>query len=206
MNNDITILIKRRKKARRITIRIDESSNVVLSVPKYTSKEACEGIIRQNHDWIHQSVLQKREATEYFARQIESHKGEILLFGEWIALSEKNGKKFLRNALNVYLAKRVAEIAEILDTEYVAIGIRAAKNRWGSCSASKKLSFNLLLAFAPKWVIDYVITHELAHTKYHNHSKQYWEFVNLHTKDHRTATAFLKEHRGFYINMLEYLK
>lgn len=46
---------------------------------------------------------------------------------------------------------------------------------------------------APERVIEYVITHELAHTKEMNHSKQFWQVVTEHCPDWRECRRWLKQ-------------
>jgi predicted metal-dependent hydrolase len=57
------------------------------------------------------------------------------------------------------------------------IGNVSATTRWGSCSSEKNLNFNWKLIMAPIQVIDYVVTHELAHLTELNHSRNFWETV-----------------------------
>lgn len=56
--------------------------------------------------------------------------------------------------------------------------IRKMDKRWGSFLAKKKILLNPELIKASKECIDYVITHELCHMRYHNHSQAYFRFLN----------------------------
>jgi predicted metal-dependent hydrolase len=55
--------------------------------------------------------------------------------------------------------------------------IRKMKNRWGSLSPNGTLSLNIELIKAPKESIEYVIAHELCHTIYHNHSRDFYKML-----------------------------
>ncbi len=46
--------------------------------------------------------------------------------------------------------------------------------RWGSCTDSNNIIINIDTVKLPFSLIDYVIVHELVHTKIKNHSKEYW--------------------------------
>jgi predicted metal-dependent hydrolase len=57
------------------------------------------------------------------------------------------------------------------------INIRDNLTLWGSCSPDGTISLNFRLLFMPQSVLDYVIVHELAHTKYKSHGKRFWGLV-----------------------------
>lgn len=52
--------------------------------------------------------------------------------------------------------------------------------RWGSCTDSNNIIINIDTVKLPFSLIDYVIVHELVHTKIKNHSKKYWAEVSKH--------------------------
>jgi len=68
------------------------------------------------------------------------------------------------------------------------------KSNWGSCSHDGNLTFSTRLFLAPEPVVDYVIIHELAHLRHHNHSRAFWDLVAAAMPDYRRCTAWLKEH------------
>lgn len=73
------------------------------------------------------------------------------------------------------------------------IDIKHTISRWGSCSASRKISFATKLLLLPPPVIDYVIVHELAHLKEMNHSPKFWKQVENAMPDYKTHRNWLKE-------------
>ena len=58
------------------------------------------------------------------------------------------------------------------------ISIRRMRKRWGSLSDKDAVILNTDLIRAPKECIDYVVTHELCHLKYHNHSPEFYKLLN----------------------------
>ena len=86
-----------------------------------------------------------------------------------------------------YFTKRVNKFAKEHNFEFNKVSIRCQKTRWGSCSTNKNLSFNWKLMKAPYYVIDYIIIHELVHTKYLNHSKSYWKYLANIYPEYRNA-------------------
>ena len=64
-------------------------------------------------------------------------------------------------------------------------------DRWGSCTPSNgELRISDRLAGYPRWVLDYVLVHELAHLVEANHSAAFWSLVNRYPKAER-ARGFL---------------
>lgn len=61
--------------------------------------------------------------------------------------------------------------------QHAGVTIRQARTRWGSCSARNTLSLNWHLLFLPVDLVEYVLVHELCHTREHNHSPRFWAEV-----------------------------
>lgn len=73
-----------------------------------------------------------------------------------------------------YLPVRVADLAKKFNFSYKKVSVKKAKTRWGSCSAENNINLNIQLMRLPVQLIDYVILHELMHTKEKNHQASFW--------------------------------
>jgi predicted metal-dependent hydrolase len=71
--------------------------------------------------------------------------------------------------------------------------VRNQKSRWGSCSRRGTISLNWRLVQTPVLVRDYIILHELAHLRFMNHSKRFWNEVARLCPDYQKAETWLKE-------------
>jgi predicted metal-dependent hydrolase len=73
-------------------------------------------------------------------------------------------------------------------------GVRWVENqrtRWGSCTPETgEIRVSAVLAGYPRWVLDYVLVHELAHLVEPNHSARFHELVHRYPKAER-AEGFL---------------
>jgi predicted metal-dependent hydrolase len=103
---------------------------------------------------------------------------------EWL---KKHSKKVIFERVKFY--------SENYGFEYKRVAIKDQRSRWGSCSSRKNLNFNWRLTFAPIEVMDYVIVHELAHTKEMNHSKKFWELVSSICPNFKRCKLWLKENQ-----------
>ncbi len=73
------------------------------------------------------------------------------------------------------------------------IAVRDTSSRWGSCSSARSLSFSWRLIFAPDYVRDYVVAHEVAHLREMNHGARFWAHVETLTPHMRRARKWLRE-------------
>ena len=93
-------------------------------------------------------------------------------------------------------------IGRINDTHFKArvrrITIRDNLSRWGSCSRDGSISLNLRLLFMPQTILDYVIVHELAHTRYRSHGPRFWALVGSVMPDHKERRKWLRDNGWDY--------
>ncbi|HCG00334.1 MAG TPA: hypothetical protein DEV93_07290, partial [Chloroflexi bacterium] len=83
------------------------------------------------------------------------------------------------------LRERVDHWSAVLGVKSLQLTIRDQRTRWGSCSARGRLSFSWRLILAPFDVLDYVVLHEVAHLREHNHSRRFWAIVSDNCHDHQ---------------------
>jgi len=86
---------------------------------------------------------------------------------------QRNGAERLEAFYREYTRKEVTAIAARYANKWglqvKSIRITGAKRRWGSCSRQNSLNFSLRLAMVPPEALEYVVVHELAHTRHHDH-------------------------------------
>ncbi len=93
-----------------------------------------------------------------------------------------------RQARRVF-EERCKHFAPLLRVRIKRLSLSSASTRWGSASADGSVRLNWRLIHFALPVIDYVVTHELAHLREMNHSPAFWEVV-------RSVLPDFERHRG----------
>lgn len=90
---------------------------------------------------------------------------------------------------------RLDELALKHSFYYKSLRIKRLRSRWGSCSADNVITLNYYLLQLPWPLIDYVIIHELVHTKHHDHSPDFWKTFGKVLPDVKTMRKEIKAYR-----------
>ncbi len=93
------------------------------------------------------------------------------------------------------LTKRLYELAQKYNFQYNKVSIRSQKTRWGSCSSKNNISLNKKLLHLPNDLIDYILLHELVHTRVKNHSKDFWNELETVVPNARSIDKQLSEYQ-----------
>ena len=88
--------------------------------------------------------------------------------------------------------ERCALFAPRLGVRMRRLSLSSASTRWGSASADGSIRLNWRLVHFGLPVIDYVVTHELAHLREMNHSPAFWEVVRAALPDFERARGVLR--------------
>lgn len=122
---------------------------------------------------------------------IEKSRNKILSV-EHTSLTEKDKKRALDLA-NEILLNKIEYYSKKLDVLPKAVKISTAKSYWGCCTGNNVLRFSWRLFLARESAINYVIVHELAHIKEHNHSECFWKYVENILPNYRDEQEYLKK-------------
>jgi len=99
-----------------------------------------------------------------------------------------------RHEARKILVKRIDELAKAHGFRYNRIFIRNQKTRWGSCSSKNNISLNIKLVRLPERLTDYVIIHELVHTRIKSHNKKYYAALEQIVNDRKSLDQELKKY------------
>ena len=183
--NSIPILFEKSKRAKNIGIRIKHNGDVRVAVPRFSTYMHAEKVAKDKIEWIRFKRAEMKVKIIRLKDKIKDLK----------PINEVKAKVLLKNRLN--------ELSEIYGFKYNRVFIRNQKTRWGSCSAQNNINLNINLIRVSNELQDYVILHELVHTKIKNHSYGFWKELDKYVGDARYYDRLLK--REDYILMEKYI-
>ncbi len=198
---NVTFSQNSRSKNIKVSVKADKS--VLVSFPLYVSGNEALAFVEKNKDWIckQQDKMNARQTkiepgTEirtklYTVRFTEGDQIRATKKADTITIisndfSSEKSMAFIDaqlTALYRFEAKRllpvrIAELARRNGFSYNKVTIRNNRRNWGSCSSQNNISLNLQMMKLPVHLIDYILLHELAHTKIKNHGPKFWELLN----------------------------
>lgn len=208
-----------RMKRKTISIEITKAAGVLVKAPRQLASATVEAFVARKSNWItetRQRVLEENRKKENFD-PLRSRR--LLFLGKEYPVQTADdpdaaplfdGARFLLPArpfsqLRPLLVALYKQLAEAVITERVhyyaalmgvrpsSVKITSAKTRWGSCSGKNGICFSWKLIFAALSAVDYVVVHELAHIKEHNHSARFWAVVSGVLPDYRQRQSMLKQ-------------
>lgn len=169
--NSIKIIRSNRKT---LAIQVNENCEVIVRAPFKYPIEQIRKFVIENSDWIEKAI---RRQTANKARFPELTDAEI---------------DILKERAKDDLHKLVEYYSEIMGVKPTGFKITSAKKRFGSCSGKNSLCFSYRLMLYPQSAIEYVVVHELAHIRFHNHSKDFYRFIESVLPDYKDREKILK--------------
>jgi predicted metal-dependent hydrolase len=196
---------------------------VQLVVPEDWQKGEIDRLLSKKATWIEekQTFFRKKEATA-----LTLAFDEVMLFGERLRIevdgcldagfqidrarrtlrvahafaSNKYLRRWQREFAKTFLSQRTKELSEKHGLKFGRLFVRSQRTKWGNCSVKRNISLNWRLICAPERVIDYLILHELLHTKIMNHSQTFWIHLHVLCPSAKEAIAWLNAHQPeFYV-------
>lgn len=212
------ITIRRSIRAKQIRIKVAPDGTLRASLPMYAPILLVKHLVKTSRNELRSMLSRARPEYEYInGMQIgKSHtliihetggqNFNVSLHGQQIIVKLPQGKNLYDNivereirdkiiaALRIeaksYLPKRLSFLADKYGYSYDRVKFSHASGRWGSCSSNGTISLNIALMKLPFELIDYILIHELSHTKQMNHSSSFWNLVGVadpNYKKHRNA-------------------
>ncbi len=215
------IIVKRQSLASNVSLRIAPDGRLRISLPRYAPILAAKALIASSRNQIRKIISDRQAEFSYTTdQQIGKshhlridHGGElpdVKLSGTHIIVTvpdhgditklsvqqliRETVIKALRKEAKSYLPRRLKFLAEKYQFSYDRVKLTHASSRWGSCSSRGTISLNIALMNLPFELLDYVLIHELSHTRHMNHSEKFWREVGVIDPDYKQHRTALKKY------------
>lgn len=164
-------VVKSRRKT--LSLYIDEFGNLTVKAPQNLPNDRIYEFVKSKEVWIKKHQQNAFNFNNLYSDVINKKKG--MIFNKIVDFSA-DFKNTLIDISSDYLPKRLSELANKFSFNYNGVKIKNYKSRWGACDKKNNIYLNYKLVMLDKNLIDYVLIHELCHTKFFSHNK---DFHNL---------------------------
>lgn len=199
------ITIRRSASARHVSVRVAPDGTLRASLPIYAPTLLVKHLLKNSREELRKILAKSKPGYKYengmqigkshtlIIRQSETNVSSVSKHGLQIIVKIPINKTVedpiinrgirdsvitaLRTEAKSYLPKRLSFLAEKHNYIYDKTRFSHSSGRWGSCSSNGTISLNIALMKLPFELIDYVIIHELSHTKQMNHGPLFWALV-----------------------------
>ncbi|WP_232823013.1 M48 family metallopeptidase [Oceanibium sediminis] len=209
---ELTVLLRRSARARRLTLRVSASDHAItLTVPTRLPRRQIDRFLQDHAGWIRdrqaalpdlvdpapgvRMPLEGREVTLVRAaagrRVIET--AETLEVPGDGAQFQSRLRGWVRETARARASAYCTEYTGRLGQDMQRLTLRDPRSRWGSCTSTGNIMLSWRLLLAPREVFAYVAAHEVAHLAEMNHSRAFWDVVERLYPDHAPLRHWLRE-------------
>jgi len=192
-------------RARRLAVRVLPGGIVEIVVPRGTRPQAVQQFVARHRRWIDRKVVQYQpdepvpvdglpdrivfaaSGQDFEVRYDEgpgaprlTQRDAILTIAgdcERSALVRHALQRFTMRMAHTVLLPWLEGVSASSGLAFQRLQIRRQRTRWGSCSRNGTISLNACLLFQRPAVVNYLLIHELVHTRHMNHSRRFWTAV-----------------------------
>ncbi|MEK7059928.1 MAG: SprT family zinc-dependent metalloprotease [Patescibacteria group bacterium] len=201
MLDDLAVTVYKRRSSRNLRLSITPTGKVRVSIPAWAPYSAGLKFAQSRQTWIREQQSPVQPLLDgqaigkahhlYFAAKSGLAKPAGRVYDTSVVVSypsssepgdpqvQRAARQACIRALRVQakqlLPQRLADLASTHQFDYTSVSIKQLKSRWGSCDHESNIVLNLYLMQLPWELIDYVLMHELTHTKILRHGKGFWQ-------------------------------
>ena len=224
-----SVVLNRRKGSKSLSMRLKPDGTISVNYPWFATKQQLVDFIMGNVVWIEKqrAKIEQKEPKFYIGQTIATkfHRISVCAIEKGVLRAVKDKNEIIitippdvdiaslrfenfadkviaevcRNDAKLYLPTRVKMLAAQNGFQYKQVFVKNLKSKWGSCSSNGNINLNVHLMRLPDHLIDYIILHELAHTRHMNHGEAFWELLNKLTDG--KAKQLSKEIKKFKLNI-----
>lgn len=200
LDGDMPVTIYKRRGNRSLRLSVNAEGEVRVSIPAWAPYSAGLSFAKSRRNWImsqrkpsrmlvegqaigkahHLNFLPRTGIAKPTSRVVDGavivrYPAELAAADPVVqAVAREGSIRALRAQAEQLLPQRLAALARTHDFSYARVSIKRLKSRWGSCDQNRNISLNLFLMQLPWEYIDYVLLHELMHTRIMRHGPDFW--------------------------------
>jgi predicted metal-dependent hydrolase len=215
------VRITMRKTNRSIRLSVSSNGQVNVSIPTSVPYQAGIHFAQTKTDWIikqraehqqtflesgqalgkaHHLYLQPSSSAETVSSRLKQTQA-LVTYPEQLPTTDPQVQKLarhvairaLRSEAEALLPQRLQMLATQGEFSYKSVQVKQLKRRWGSCSQHGEIVLNLFLMQLPWNLIDYVLWHELTHTKHLHHGSDFWNELTHHVPTAKELRRQIKQ-------------
>jgi len=218
--------VRESKRARRLSIKVFPRGRVEVVVPRRTRARDVQAFVDEHRDWIAKSresfarvlppepfvlpnvielpAIEQRFRIRYERRR-DASSVRFRCHSNVITLSGRTGddklcvaalKRWLSSVAKKEFLPRLASLSALSDNPFERMHVRGQRTCWGSHSSRGTISINYCLLFLEPDLLQYLMVHELCHTRHLNHSRAFWALVQTHCPGYRAHETHLRKSRN----------
>lgn len=215
----ININIEKTDRRKTVSIFIERDGSVRVLAPALSSDDKIEEAVRSKQYQIFTKLAKWQELNQgkinrkfvngqsflYFGRNyrlaiVDSQDVPLKLSKGYFTLDRRklnDAKKVFKQFYKEKAEKKIVERIKLIEKKFqqrpASIKVLELQNRWASWTPKHGLKFHWKCAMAPVPVLDYIITHEMVHLKYSNHSPEFWNELDKKMPNYREFENWLKQ-------------
>lgn len=216
------VILTKRRASRHMRLRVNHDGVAHVSLPYWAPYRDAQKFVTLKQDWILEQQQGRnkqllfdgmRIGKSHVLKFIESPNSRTRVIGnearvfhvgnhqspEVQILAERLVIRVLKLQAGKLLPQRLATLAQLHGCSYSDVKISRMRSRWGSCSSNKLITLNCYLMQLSWPLIDYVLLHELAHTKEMSHGKSFWALLESYVPKVKERRKELKAFRPFVL-------
>jgi len=147
-----------------------------IAVPYGLSFKKAEEFVTIKKDWI----LKQRQRMKQYEKE------SVVTLDNLVDIDKTKAKR--------KLTIRLRQLAEKHGFSCKRVSIRNQKTRWGSCSHNNSISLNMKIIRLPQELMDYVLLHELVHTRIKNHSSEFWAELDRYVGNGKAMASKMRRY------------
>lgn len=199
------------------------NGRIVLVTPKNIRFEVARAYVVSKINWIRLQRVKLREQAREFPKKFidrESHylwgqrylmkiirkqsKPSVVINGKYIILTIPTGfslskretviHNWHKSLLRIFASTLIEVWEKKFNVKVSNLFLQKMKTRWGSCNkVAGNIRLNTELVKKPKYLVEYVVIHELAHLIEAKHNSRFIKILNEHYPNWRDARSELNQ-------------